>query len=153
MSEFTSDNNLKSLVEIGYIFETLGVSASDSVCSIVDKGLKQVNQDLPHNVFYLAEIKRIFNCKVLDKLDTTIQTVLKDKSISEPTELYFAYLLNKNAQIYGAKSSPEFTKTLTEKTTKEILDMFKAEDFSYNLQGFSIESLRVVRLLTAINNT
>ena len=108
------DADLKSLVEVGYIFEALGVSASDTGCTLVSKGLKQVNQDVPQNVFYLAEIKRIFNCKSLDKIDTSISSVLKDKSLTDSSDLFYAYMLNKDAKLYGSKPSKDFTQTLTD---------------------------------------
>ena len=145
---------MKTLVEIGYIYEALGASAPDSACGIVTKGLKQINLDVPQNLYYLAEFKRLFNCKSIDKLDTSITGLLKDaKSLTEPVDLYHAYLLNRNAKTYGLKSSSDFTKSLTDKSVKDVLDKFNADDWSYNGQSFSADSLRVVELLSYVNNT
>lgn len=149
-----AEADLRTLVDIGYIYDALGISASDAACTLLGKGLKQINQDVPLNLYYLAEAKRLFKCKSLDKLDTTITSVLKDsKALTDATDLYHAFKLNKNAAKYGFKPSAEFTKSLTGKGVEDILGKFKAEDWTYNGQPFSVDSLRIVELFASLNNT
>lgn len=96
----------------------------------------------------------MFNCKSIDKLETSITTLLKEsKSLTEATDLYHAFLLNRDAKSFGLKPSADFTKALTEKNVKDVLDKFNADDWSYNGQSFSVDSLRIVELLSSVNNT
>lgn len=107
-------------------------------------------------MYYLAEIKRIFNCKSLDKLESSIQTALKDsKSLTGVNDLYHAFILNQNAKLYGSKSSDEFTKFITTKGINEILEKFNGDTWAYDKSEFSLESLRAAEILSAFlpNNT
>jgi hypothetical protein len=145
---------LKTLVEIGYIYESLGATIPDSACSIVTKELKQINLDSPQTLFYVAEFKRLFKCTGIDKLDTSISSLLKDvKSLSEPSDLFHAFLLNRDAKLFGGKPSSDFQKTFTDKTVKDLVSNFNADDWSFNGQPFSLDSLRVAQLLSGANNT
>ena len=120
------------MIEIGYIYDALGVQGSDTACTLIGKGLKQINQDLPQNLYYLAEAKRLFNCKNLDKLDASVTAVLKDsKSLTEAADLYHVFVLNRDAKTYGFKPSAEFSKSLSEKGVDDLIDKFKAEDWTY----------------------
>lgn len=98
----------------------------------------------------MAEAKRLFNCKTLDKLEGSIANVLKDsKSLADASDWYYAYVINRDATKYGVKSSTDFVKALKDKGVTTILDKFKADDWTYDGKSFSIESLRVVDLLSA----
>jgi hypothetical protein len=67
----------------------------------------------------------------LDKLDVTITAVLKgSKSLTDFLDIYYAFLLNKNAVTYGTKASSDFKKFLNDQVVPDLLKNLKEDDFT-----------------------
>lgn len=91
-----------------------------------------INHDSPRALYYLAEAKRIFDCKSLTKIDTLISNLLKDnKSLTDLNDLYYANLINQKAKSYKIESPKGFNTLLKEKALDDLVKNFKDKDFIY----------------------
>lgn len=89
-----AERDLPELVRIGQISEVMGDTQSDQACSLLNKGLKQLNQESPQTLYHLAEASRLFKCKTLDKIGSQIEASLKDtKNFDDINDIYYMFLL------------------------------------------------------------
>lgn len=67
---------------------------SDEACALLAKVLNKLNQGEPKTLYRLAEARRIFKCKQLDKVPGQIDSLLKDSSkLVSISDIYYGYLL------------------------------------------------------------
>jgi hypothetical protein len=67
---------------------------SDEACALLAKGLDKLNRGDPKTLYRLAEARRIFKCKQLEKIGGEIDSLLKDSSkLVSINDIYYGYLL------------------------------------------------------------
>lgn len=67
---------------------------SDEACALLAKGLGKLNRGDPRTLYRLAEARRIFQCKQLEKIGADIDSLLKDPSkLVSIYDIYFGYML------------------------------------------------------------
>ena len=67
---------------------------SDEACALLAKGIDRFNHGDPKTLYRLAEARRIFKCKQLDKVPSQIDSLLKDSSkLVSVNDVYYGYLL------------------------------------------------------------
>lgn len=98
--------------------------------------MNKLNQEVPMTLYHLAEAKRIYKCKFLDRLHEQIEAIFKDtKNVEDLNDIYYLFLMHKNAKKYGFKPSEAFAKALASKAKDDFLINFNSEDWSYNKSG------------------
>jgi hypothetical protein len=71
--------------------------------------------DIPSTLYTLSEIKRIHQCKFLDRLNDQIEAMFRDfKRFTELTDLYYLSKLHSSASVYKFKPSDAFKTALTQ---------------------------------------
>jgi hypothetical protein len=81
------------------------------MCSALGSAVKGFNTDLPQTVYYLAELKRIYNCGFLSTLTTQVNTVFGEvKSFTSIHDIYYLFLLISNAKTYNIDANKDVLK-------------------------------------------
>ena len=96
---------------------------------------------------------RLFKCDSLKGITSDLETKLKDdvNKLTNPVDMYHAYLLNKNAKTYGLKSSQE--NFLSQRVKDELLKQSDKTDLSNPFSeraGLSVEGLQVAVIYSSL---
>ena len=66
-------------------------------------------------------------------------------------DIYYGYLLTKNAKDYGLKNADAYTKFLSQKAKDEWITNFSGDDWSYSPdskgKGLTLEGLKVAEMM------
>lgn len=108
-------------------------------------------------LYHLAETQRITKCSAVSSLSTKIEDYLSSVDlktvVSNANELYFTYLLNKNAKSYQSATNEKLSKQFVDLAKSDLVKKFNSKDWSYTgVSGFKIESLRVASLLASLSS-
>lgn len=142
------------LVQAGQILETFeaAVRQQDQVCSWISK-VKPDEQSSVETLFYRMEALRLFNCKDGElqsevKMEAQNMLLTPKNHVKSVNDYYYGSVLNHNAKAYGLSQSAKFDALVKTYVQDTLLPKYKEDKLSLDGDGLTVESLRVMRLLS-----
>jgi hypothetical protein len=151
---FQVQRSFAKLVQAGQILETFeaAVRSQDQVCSWISK-VKPSEQYNIETLFYRTEALRLFKCKDGDleanvKMEAQNMLLTPNNYVKTVNDYYYGSVMNHNANAYGLSRSSKFDALVKNYVQNTLLPKYKEDKLSLEGEGLTIESLRVMRLLS-----